>query len=186
VLVTSHFDEQADKQLRSGGKVLLTLPRESVRNYDRAPVRLGFSSIFWNTAWTRRQPPTTLGILCDPKHPALADFPTDFYSNWQWWHLLHRAGAIRLDGVAKNVKPIVRVIDDWVTARPLGLVIEAKVGNGRIVICGFDLTRDQGGDPVGRQMRQTLLQYMAGKSFDPKTTLTSEQIRQLIDSEEKD
>ena len=55
-------------RLQAGGKVLLTIPGDKVRNFDTAPVALGFSSIFWNTAWTGRQAPTTLGILCDPKH----------------------------------------------------------------------------------------------------------------------
>jgi hypothetical protein len=178
VLLTSRFDERAEKQLQSGGKVLLTLPPQSVRNFDRAPVGLGFSSIFWNTAWTRRQPPTTLGILCDPKHPALAEFPTDFCSNWQWWYLIHRAGALRLDGLPRNLVPIVRVIDDWFTARPLGLVIEARVGQGKIIVCGFDLTGDLN-DPVSRQMRQSLLDYMGGHSFDPRTEITPKQLRNL-------
>ena len=40
VLVTSRLDEQAEKQLQSGGKVLLTLPPESIRNFTNAPVRL--------------------------------------------------------------------------------------------------------------------------------------------------
>jgi hypothetical protein len=180
VLVSSRFDEPAEKQLQTGGRLLLTLPPESIRNFDVAPVKLGFSSIFWNTAWTERQAPTTLGILCDPKHPALAEFPTDFHSNWQWWYLIHRAGALRLDGLSRSVDPIVRVIDDWVTARPLGLVIEAKCGKGRIVVCGFDLTGDLSSDPVGRQMRQSLLHYMAAKSFDPKTELNLEQVRKLV------
>jgi hypothetical protein len=39
---------------------LLTIPGQQVRNFETAPVTLGFSSIFWNTAWTQRQPPTTL------------------------------------------------------------------------------------------------------------------------------
>lgn len=179
VLVTPRFDAQAENQLQSGAKVLLTLPRESIRNFDTAPVRLGFSSIFWNTAWTERQPPTTLGILCDPKHPALAEFPTDYCSNWQWWYLIHRAGALRLDGLSRNFEPIVRVIDDWVTARPLGLVIEAKVGKGRIIVCGFDLAGDLSRDPVGRQMRQTLLDYMVSKKFRPVTEVSFEQLRGL-------
>jgi len=179
VFITSNLDEQAEKQLQAGGKVLLTLRRDSVRNFDNAPVQLGFSSIFWNTAWTKRQPPTTLGILCDPKHPALAGFPTDFHSNWQWWYLIHRAGALRLDGLPKDVQPIVRVIDDWVTARPLGLVIEAKVGKGRIIVCGFDLTGDLN-DPVSRQMRQSLLHYMAGDSFQPQSEINLEQVRKLF------
>ena len=180
VLVTPHFDEAAEKELQSGGKVLLTLPPADVRNFDRAPVAVGFSSIFWNTAWTKRQPPTTLGILCHPRHPALAEFPTDFCSDWQWWYLVHRAGALRLDVLPKDLDPIVRLIDDWVTARPLGLVIEARVGAGRIVFCGFDLTGDLSADPVGRQMRQSLLDYMADKSFQPKTGVSAAQIRQLL------
>jgi hypothetical protein len=180
VLVISRFDEQAEKYLESGGELLLTLPPESIRNFDNALVQLGFSSIFWNTTWTKRQPPTTLGILCNPRHPALAKFPTDFYGNWQWWYLLHRAGALRLDGLPKNLEPIVRVIDDWVTARPLGLVVEAKVGKGKIVVCGFDLTGDLSNDAVGRQMRQSLLDYMSGSSFHPKPEINFKQIRALF------
>jgi hypothetical protein len=140
VLLTSQFDKTARKVLQSGGKVLPTLPGKNVRNFDHHPVRLGFSSIFWNTAWTDRQAPTTLGILCDLKHPAQAEFPTDGWSNWQWWYLIHRAAALRLDGWPSDAQPIVRVIDDWVTARSLGLIVEAQVGAGKIVVCGFDLT----------------------------------------------
>ena len=180
VLVTSRFDEPAEKQLQSGGKVLLTLPPESIRNFTNVPVQLGFSSIFWNTAWTQRQPPTTLGILCNPQHPALAGFPTDFYSNWQWWYLIHRAGALRLDVLPKNLEPIVRVIDDWATARPLGLVIEAKFGKGKIVVCGFDLTGDLSSDPVSRQMRRSLLDYMDSKKFKPSVEVHADLLQSLI------
>ena len=178
-LVTAQFDDAAQQQLASGGKLLLTLPGKAVRNFDTAPVKLGFSSIFWNTAWTGRQAPTTLGILCDPQHPALAEFPTEFHSNWQWWYLVHRAGALRLDLLPKGTEPIVRVIDDWFTARPLGLVVEGKVGAGKVIVCGFDLTRDAD-DPVSKQMRASLLGYMASEKFAPKTELTAEQIKSLI------
>jgi len=178
ILVTAQFDNVAQEHLASGGKLLLTLPGKAVRNFDTAPVKLGFSSIFWNTAWTGRQPPTTLGILCDPKHPALAEFPTDFHSNWQWWYLIHRAGAVRLDLLPRGLDPIVRVIDDWFTARPLGLVVEGKVGAGKVIVCGFDLTRDAD-DPVSRQMRASLLSYMASPKFAPKTEITTGQIKSL-------
>ena len=78
-----------------------------------------------------------------------------------------------------DLDPIARVIDDWVTARPLGLVIEAKVGKGKIIVCGFDLTGDLN-DPVSRQMRQNLLDYVSGRSFHPKTEINFEQIRTLF------
>ncbi|HEV2452775.1 MAG TPA: beta-galactosidase, partial [Verrucomicrobiae bacterium] len=150
-----------------------------VRNYKTDPVELGFSSIFWNTAWTGRQPPTTLGILCDPDSPALAEFPTDYFTDWNWWYLIHRSGALRLDLLPKNIKPIVRVIDDWVTAHPLGLVVEGQVGSGKIVVCGFDLTKGAN-DPVSRQMRASLLHYMDSQKFQPKTALNDDQIDSLI------
>jgi Glycosyl hydrolases family 2, sugar binding domain len=184
VLVTSTFDEKGQDYLSSGGNVLLTIPGKEVRNYDKDPVKLGFSSIFWNTAWTGRQAPTTLGILCDPRDPALADFPTDFYSNWQWWYLIHRAGALRLDLLPKGLNPIVRLIDDWVTAHPLGLIVEGKMGAGKIIICGFDLTHNAD-DPVSRQVRASLLNYMNSEKFVPQTELTADEIGSLISSKSK-
>jgi hypothetical protein len=180
VLITASFDDSARARLAAGGNVLLTIPGERVRNFEKDPVALGFSGIFWNTAWTKRQPPTTLGIRCDPKHPAFADFPTDFHSNWQWWYLLHRAGALRLDLLPRDVKPIVRVIDDWVTARPLGLMVEGRVGPGKVIVCGFDLTEAALNDPVSRQLRHSLLAYMHSKKFQPATRLSEAQIAALI------
>lgn len=179
VLVTPQLDEAARARLQAGGKVLLTIPGEQVRNYESNTVKLGFSSIFWNTAWTRRQAPTTLGLLCDPKHPALAEFPTEDHSNWQWWYLVHRAGALRLDLLPGNVDPVVRVIDDWVTARPLALVIEAATGRGKIVVCGFDLTSGAE-DPVSLQMRSSLLDYMRSNKFQPRAHISLEQLHSLV------
>ncbi len=179
ILVTNQFDQVARDRLRNGGIVLLTIPGDQVRNLDSAPVKLGFSSIFWNTAWTGRQAPTTLGILCDPKHPALAEFPTEFCSDWQWWYLLHRAGALRLDLLPRGVNPVVRVIDDWVTARPLGLIAEGKVGAGKIIVCGFDLIRGAD-DPVSQQMRRSLLDYAASDRFAPDTAWTEENVKALF------
>ena len=181
ILVTEKFDQAARDVLSNGGKVLLTIPGDQVRNFDNAPVKLGFSSIFWNTAWTGQQAPTTLGILCDPKQPALAEFPTDFSSDWQWWYLIHRAGALRLDLLPHDTKPIVRVIDDWVTARPLGLVAEGKVGAGKIMICGFDLTRDAD-DPVSQQMRRSLLDYAASDKFAPAVVWSETDVKALFKS----
>lgn len=179
ILVTDEFDQAAQDCLRHGGKVLLTIPGDQVRNFDQAPVKLGFSSIFWNTAWTGRQAPTTLGIYCDPRHPALAEFPTDAGSNWQWWYLVHRAGALRLDLLPRTSKPIVRVVDDWVTARPLGLVVEGKVGAGKIIVCGCDLTRDAA-DPVAQQLRHSLLDYAASDKFAPASEWSEDDVRALF------
>jgi len=180
VLVTQQLNDKAIDVLNDGGKVLLTLKKGSVKPGKGGEIQIGFSSIFWNTAWTHGQPPTTLGILCDPSHPAFKDFPTQYYSNWQWWDAMSHSNAIILDSVATRLKPIVRVIDDWVTARPLGLVFECKTGKGKLLVSGIDLLTDQDKRPEARQLLYSLKEYMVGNSFKPVIEVPVESIKGLI------
>lgn len=176
----SAIDDRVLKLLADGQSVLIGLPPEKVANYPERPVKPGFSSIFWNTAWTNRQAPTTLGILCDPGHPALADFPTMAHSDWQWWYLIHRAGALRLDLLPDAIEPVVRLIDDWFTARPLGLIIELAVGAGKAVVCGFALHDEAIADPVSRQILASLETYMASDNFRPSSRVSPQQLQSLM------
>jgi hypothetical protein len=180
VTLAQDLDDATAARLERGGRVLLQIPADRVRGDENGRVALGFSSIFWNTAWTRRQAPHTLGILCDPDHPAFDAFPTEFHSNWQWWYLVSRAGAMILDGLPRELRPTVQVIDDWFTNRRLGLVFEAKVGEGRLLVSSIDLTAGLAENPVARQMRRSLLDYVAGDRFDPTVELTPAQIRGLL------
>jgi hypothetical protein len=179
VLLTQTLDANAIERLNQGGSVLLTLKKGSVKPEMGGNIRIGFSSIFWNTAWTGKQPPTTLGILCNPKHPALADFPTQYYSNWQWWDAMSHSSAIKLEVLTKELNPIVRVIDDWVTARSLGLIFECRVGKGKLLVSAIDLLTDQPKRPEARQLLYSLEKYMSGTQFKPAHTLELAQIQQL-------
>lgn len=137
-------------------------------------VALGYSPIFWNTAFTQGQAPHTLGILCDPGHPLFRDFPTEFHTNWQWWELLHGAAAIVLDDLPSRLRPLVQVIDDWFQARRLGLVFEARVGRGSVVVCSLDLSSNLDERLVARQLRQSILSYMASDDFRPEVEIAPE------------
>lgn len=180
VLAVKRLNEPALERLNQGGRVLLLLEPGRVKGDELGPVGLGFSSIFWNTAWTQRQPPHTLGILCNPRHPALAEFPTEFHSNWQWWYLVSRAGAMILDDLPHQLRPVVQVVDDWVTNRKLGLLFEARVGRGRLMVCSIDLEGGLEDNPVARQFRQSLLRYMSGKRFNPRVEVDAEDVRRLM------
>lgn len=180
VLVTQSVSE-ALTALQKGAKVLLVVRAGAVKGDELGRVELGFSPIFWNTAWTSRQAPHTLGILCDPAHPAMADFPTEFHTNWQWWELIHSAQALILDTLGPKHRPIVQVIDDWVTNRKLGLLVEARVGAGRLMICSMDLHSDLASRPVARQMRSSVLAYMDGRDFAPTHELTAEGLKAILD-----
>jgi hypothetical protein len=178
--LSSQLDQASLEVLKRGGKVLWTLPEGSLSDESGGNIALGFSSIFWNTAWTRGQAPHTLGILCDPAHPALASFPTEYHSNWQWWDAMHHGQAIRLDGFEKQIHPIVRVIDDWFENRPLGLIFEARVGQGKIIVCGTDLLKGQADRLEARQLLYSLLDYMASDQFAPSSGVTPDELLRLV------
>jgi hypothetical protein len=167
-IVISSDPADAWEKLLGGSSVLLTPSVEKIADPSGPKVVFGFSSIFWNTAWTGLQPPTTMGILCDPKHPVFAEFPTDFHSNFQWWHLIRlTAKPLSLQGQDPKLRPLVQVIDDYHTARRLGLLVEAKCGKGKLLISAVDLAKKDGEEAVVSQFRASLLNYMKSKAFTP-------------------
>ncbi len=179
VLIATELSDEVVRRLEAGGKVLLLPAPETIRNDEKHPIKMGFSSIFWNTIWTNWQAPHTLGILCDPEHPALRQFPTEYHSNWQWWELMHGTAPFILTD-HRDLKPIVQIIDDWVTARKLALVFEARVGEAKLLACSCDLTNDLENRPVARQMRRSLLTYMADNQFSPQLSMTIHQLADLF------
>lgn len=40
-----------------------------------------FTPAYWGPILYQNQP-ATMGLLCNPAHPALKEFPSDFHSNW--------------------------------------------------------------------------------------------------------
>ncbi|HEY5808577.1 MAG TPA: hypothetical protein VIT67_11445, partial [Povalibacter sp.] len=95
IIETKELTSEIARKLEEGANVFLTLPPARIApDPKRGPIALGFSTIFWNTAWTNGQAPHTLGIFCDPKHPALQSFPTESHSNWQWWYPVHQAAPM--------------------------------------------------------------------------------------------
>lgn len=179
VKVTEILDDTTIRFLENGGKVLLSLGKGKVAHVMGGNVGVGFSSIFWNTAWTDNQKPHTLGILCNPKHPALAEFPTEYHSNWQWWDAMSHADAIQLDLFPVELKPIVQIIDDWVTNRSLALLFEAKVGEGSILVSGADLVNNLESRTEARQLKKSILKYMNSSAFAPEVILSKSEIEMI-------
>ncbi|MFV8280759.1 sugar-binding domain-containing protein [Christiangramia marina] len=172
--------------LTNGGNVLLSLKKGSLNPDKGGDISVGFSSIFWNTSWTKGQEPHTLGILCDPEHPALSAFPTEFHSNWQWWDAMSNSNAIILDDFNPDLKPIVRVIDDWFENRRLALIFEVNVGKGKLIISGIDLHTNLSRRKEARQLLYSLKTYMNSEDFNPQIDLDIASIQNLYKYNEKD
>jgi Glycosyl hydrolases family 2, sugar binding domain len=179
VHVTQVLDSTALARLHTGGSVLLTYKKGAVLPDKGGNVAVGFSSIFWNTAWTNRQAPTTLGILCNPGHPVFIDFPTQYHSNYQWWDAMSHSNAIRLDAFGKKMQPLVRIIDDWYTAKPLALLVECRVGSGKLLISGVDLVSGSEKRPEARQLLYSLKKYMNSSAFNPSAEVEIEKVLAL-------
>ena len=192
--VCQKLDDKAKEALKAGGSVLLVPKPEDLKCNTYGL----FAPIQWNRMLSGVRYHTD-GILCDPTHPALAAFPTDSYTNWQWWELLGGGGKdanIYLGGIGEQAKlggagkgtveisrpiiltdlgvpiqPIVRSIDDWFLCRNLGLLFEVKVGNGKLMVCSMNIIDNLEKRPVARQLRYSLLKYMDSVAFAPSRAL---------------
>jgi len=161
------------KYLQEGKKVLLNPDTASLNG-----VQGRFAPVFWSPVHFPNQP-GTMGVLCNPQHPALKNFPTDFYSNWQWWDLITSSKTMIIDSLPA-IQPVVRVIDNFFKNRKMANVIEAKVGKGKLMIVSMDLTNNLDKRPAARQLRYSLEQYMTGNAFSPLVELNAKQLAYLI------
>jgi hypothetical protein len=180
IVVSQKLDDDVIEILNNGGKVLLSPIKGSVKPENGGDIKIGFSSIFWNTAWTQGQAPHTLGILCNPDHPAFKSFPTDYHSNWQWWDAMSNSNAIVYNNVSSQIKPIVRVIDDWFENRPLALLFEVKVGKGKLLVSGIDLISQNENRPEAKQLLFSLKEYMSGDLFNPNIEADINKLKNLF------
>jgi hypothetical protein len=114
----------------------------------------------------------------------LKKFPTDFYTNWQWFDLLKDSKVMLFDDIQQRISPIIRVIDDWNTNNSLGLLFEAQVGYGTLMVCSMDLQKDFEKSLVKKQMFCSILNYMSGSDFRPSVKLTSHEVKRILDTTE--
>lgn len=165
VYYCNSLDEQARAVLNNGGKVFLNASGKVVKGKE---VVQTFLPVFWNTSWFKMRPPHTLGIVVDPKNPAFAEFPTAGYSDMQWWEILNKSQVMNLEDFPKGFKPLIQPIDTWFLNRRLGMVFEAKVSNGKLIVCSADLSAHQNGKPAASQLFYSLQKYMESPQFNPK------------------
>ena len=187
VLVADRFVAAATQEHLTAGGAVLLLPR-----LDELPhsIKGSFQTDFWCFPMFRRGAerrgievaPGTLGLLCDPATPALAAFPTEFHSNWQWWHLLKNSRPIMFDDTPDDYRPTVQVIDNFERNHKLGLIAETRVGKGKMLICAIDLLGNQD-KPEARQLLHSLLRYLDSAAFAPKTELDGELLKKLLPGE---
>ena len=178
VYVTTTLDAKAINRLNNGGKVLLLAAGQI--QYGKEVVQY-YSPVFWNTSWFKMRPPHTTGVLIKNTHPVFADFVTESWGNMQWWELTNRAQTMLLTDFPKGFQPIVQPIDTWFLNRKLGMLFEAKVGKGKLIMTSIDLKNDLNNRPVAAQLYNSIIKYMRSDKFRPTTSVELKTIKDLYE-----
>lgn len=166
VYVTQNWDIHA-RRAAERGKRVLWMPRAGQL---KSSVSGAFIPDFWcYPMFKKYNPPGTLGLLCDPEHPALRDFPTDFHSDWQWWNLVKSANPMVLDGLPGTI--IVRVIDNIARQYQMALLVEGIWNRTPVLICSIPLL-EQLDRPEAYTLYQSLLRYAGSDDFTPVQELS--------------
>lgn len=162
--------ETAVTALKEGKKVVYC-PHLSVLDWKNP--YLAQRPSFWNAQmgprWSRG-----MGILCAASHPALSQFPTESYQEYQWTRILKDAKGINLCDYPSEFRPIVQPIDEWNRSYKMSLVLEAKVGEGSLLFVSSDLETKQEECPEKRQLLKSLLSYADSEEFCPKQEVRME------------
>jgi hypothetical protein len=166
--------EEALKYLAEGDRVILNPDTQKISGISGR-----FAPVFWSPVHFTNQP-GTMGLLCDVKHPALGNFPTAQFADWQWWDLVTRSKAIIIDSINYQPQPIVRVIDNFFRNKKLADIVEFKVGQGKLILCTMDIHSDLPNRPEARQLKYSLMKYAGGDLFDPRMGIDAQQLKHFF------
>lgn len=169
--------EEAMALLDQGAKVLFNPDWRTLQGIEGK-----FVPVFWSPVHFPNQA-STMGVLCDPKHPALADFPTEMHTDWQWWDLNINSTTMVVDCL-KGGSPIVEMVDNFVNNRRLASLYEGSVGKGKLMLATFDLEKSLDKRPVARQMLVSILKYMNSSSFNPAPLEGMDKIKDMFGTAE--
>lgn len=177
VYVTDSLDEKAMKTLKKGGNVLICAAGKVT--YGKEVVQQ-FTPVFWNTSWFKMRPPHTTGLFVENTHSIFDLFPTDYHSDIQWWELVNRAQVMQFTDFPKDFQPLVQSIDTWFVSRKIGMLFEANVGRGKLVMTSMDITNNLDERIVARQMWESILVYMQSEKFKPQWTIDAQLVADLF------
>lgn len=177
VFITDSLDAQAQQLLKKGKKVLICAAGKVT--YGKEVVQQ-FTPVFWNTSWFKMRPPHTTGIFVESTHSIFDIFPTDYHSDMQWWELVNRAQVMQFTDFPQDFQPLVQSIDTWFVSRKIGMLFEANIGKGKLVMTTMDLNSDLGNRVVARQMKASILNYMHSGKFLPSWNIEQERVADLF------
>jgi hypothetical protein len=184
IVVSAKLDKATLLKLNEGESVLLFPVSGDIKDLSVGGL---FTPDYWNyrmfkgisESISKPVSPGTMSILTDPRLPLFSEFPTEFYTNWQWWPIVKNSRPFILDNTSKDYRPLVQVVDNIERNHKLGLIFEFAVGKGKLLVCMSDLNviSDK---PEGRQLYHSILKYMSSDKFNPEQIISKEELIRLF------
>ncbi len=112
-------------------------------------------------------PVGTMGLLIDAGHPALAGFACEEYTTAQWYQIVMHSRVRILDQIEeiRDVKPIVRMMDNFERNHNLGLIYEVARDHKKMLVCEADLLSLREEYPEAECLYRSLLHYVRSDAF---------------------
>ncbi len=132
VYETPVLDDNASKVLSEGGTVFLTPP--ATKEALPHSIMCHFTTDFWSKGTFPAQD-GAMGQLINTSHPIFKDFPTETYTNYQWWPM----AMGRAVEIPREITPIIQEMDSIEELRHFAQLFEVEVGNGRLLVSTLGL-----------------------------------------------
>ena len=157
------FDDRAKEILARGGRVYVS-PHS---NKEAIPdsIQAQFTTDFWSVGTFPAQE-GAMGQLIYKDHPLFRDFPTDEWSDWQWFRMATQRAFI----LPRYMDAIITEMDCYVRQRPMAQLYEAKVGPGRVLFSSMGL-QDLQDYPEARMLLECIYRYIGSDEFNPTQEL---------------
>ncbi|OAS21848.1 glycoside hydrolase family 2 TIM barrel-domain containing protein [Paenibacillus oryzisoli] len=177
------LDEKAVTLLEKGENVLLlakpdglsgTVPGTYCTDFWCYPM---FRSI--SESMNKPVPVGTMGLMIDKDHALFNHFLTEEYTTYPWWEIVTHSSSVILDDLPQSLQPIVQTIDNFERNHKLGLLFEARVLNGSVLMCAIDYENIVA-TLEGRQLLFSMISYLKSETFAPQTEINLDQLQAIF------
>lgn len=202
VTITDDIEKAFDK-LGQGERVCLVYRSEWTRHVtDKTQKNPKYA---FKATWNRFKPViwdrgTNYGGLCDEKLLKKHGFASDEFYDFNYSLLSEDCDKIVLDDFPVKVENIVSGIDKSCrdrfdaykgsfnlpeimpdrTLRDFGYLFSLKVGGGKLLVCGFNLTGLNVNEPSSEGMARFILNYIKSDDFAPKSGISPDELKEYM------
>lgn len=171
VPILSVIDDTFRNIIKNGGKAIFMMTANNLKH----PIEGLFKPAFWSPAHFPSE--RACGLICDDTHNIFNDFPTCSYADFQWKHPIDNSVSPDVSLLPSDFKYIIEPVPNFYNNIRRSPLFEAKVGNGDILFCGFDLNTDK---KAVHALKSSIFKYVNSDNFAPAQALSFEDIKKIF------